>query len=150
LVDSQSMVIGGTSAVAPMWAALAVCLNVALGKRVGFINPALYALGAPSPCFNDITQGNNGTFVARGGWDPCTGLGTPIGVKILQALQGTSAPPSSGGGGSSPTPQAIAQITTTKALTGAYILRRAGQLLSPGIPIKIKGTIPAGTSNVTQ
>ncbi len=84
LVDGQAMVIGGTSAVAPMWAALAVCLNQALGRNVGFINPALYALAGWD---RDITSGNNGTYVARAGWDGCTGLGVPVGEKLLAALK---------------------------------------------------------------
>jgi kumamolisin len=93
IVDGQQMVIGGTSAVAPMWAALAACLNQALGKPVGFLNPAIYAL---SGWDRDITSGNNGTYVARAGWDGCTGQGVPIGDKLLAALKGTApipAPP---------------------------------------------------------
>jgi len=89
VVDGQNMVIGGTSAVAPMWAALAVCLSQALGKNVGFINPQLYSLAGWS---RDIVQGNNGTYAARAGYDCCTGCGVPIGSKLLTALQG-SVPP---------------------------------------------------------
>lgn len=84
LVDGQAMVIGGTSAVAPMWAALAACLNQALSKPVGLLNPALYALAGWD---RDITSGNNGTYVARAGWDGCTGQGVPIGDKLLAALK---------------------------------------------------------------
>lgn len=84
IVDGQQMVIGGTSAVAPMWAALAAVLTQALGKPVGFLNPALYALKGWS---RDITSGNNGTFVARPGWDACTGLGVPVGSALLAALK---------------------------------------------------------------
>jgi len=84
LVDGQSMVIGGTSAVAPLWAGLIARLNATLGKPVGFLNPQLYARAA---AFNDITTGNNGAYNAAKGWDCCTGLGSPSGTKLLTALQ---------------------------------------------------------------
>ena len=70
-------VIGGTSAVAPLWAGLIAVANQQLGTQVGFIQPAIYAAKAAS-AFNDITQGNNGAFSAGPGWDACTGLGSPI------------------------------------------------------------------------
>jgi kumamolisin len=35
---------------------------------------------------NDITQGNNGAFTAASGWDPCTGLGTPDGIKLENVI----------------------------------------------------------------
>jgi kumamolisin len=89
IVDGQAMVIGGTSAVAPMWAALAACLNQALGKPVGFLNPSLYALAGWD---RDITSGNNGTYTARAGYDCCTGQGVPIGDKLLAALKPTAPP----------------------------------------------------------
>jgi kumamolisin len=84
VIDGQNYVIGGTSAVAPMWAALACCLSQALGKNVGFLNPQLYALAGWN---RDIVSGNNGTFVSRPGYDCCTGVGVPIGSKLLAALQ---------------------------------------------------------------
>jgi kumamolisin len=87
-IDGQTTVIGGTSAVAPLWAALIAILNQQLGQKVGFANPALYA---NPQNFNDITQGNNGAYSAGPGWDACTGLGSPIGSSILKALQ-TPAP----------------------------------------------------------
>jgi len=84
LVDGQTGVIGGTSAVAPLWAGLIALANQQNGNTAGFINPTLYANG---PCFNDITSGSNGAFSAGPGWDPCTGLGSPRGAAIIQALQ---------------------------------------------------------------
>jgi kumamolisin len=83
LVDGQQEVVGGTSAVAPLWAALIVLINQMKGSPVGFVNPSLY--GDESD-FNDITQGNNGAYSAGPGWDPCTGLGSPDGEEIAQAL----------------------------------------------------------------
>jgi kumamolisin len=65
--------------------------NAQLGKQVGFINPAIYAAKA-AVGFNDITVGNNGDganfplFPAGPGWDPCTGLGSPIAVKLIPLL----------------------------------------------------------------
>jgi kumamolisin len=84
-VDGQAMVVGGTSAVAPLWAGLIAVLNQNLNRRLGFVNPQLYAINQ-SAGFHDITQGNNGAFSAAAGWDPCTGLGSPNGAGLLAAL----------------------------------------------------------------
>jgi kumamolisin len=77
--------VGGTSAVAPLWAGLIARINQGLGKPAGFINPLLYAAPA-NATFRDITQGNNGDYKAGTGWDACSGLGTPNGQNLLQAL----------------------------------------------------------------
>ena len=86
LVDGQSLVIGGTSAVAPLWSGLIALLNQKLGKPVGFLQPVLYGIPASAGAFHDITQGSNGAFSAGPGWDACTGLGSPSGAKLLAAL----------------------------------------------------------------
>jgi len=84
-VDGQSLVIGGTSAVAPLWAGL-IALNNAQNKTTaGFLQPAIYAAKAKS-AFHDITSGNNGAFSAGPGWDACTGLGSPIGTALIKLL----------------------------------------------------------------
>jgi len=89
-VDGQNTVIGGTSAVAPLWAGLIALINQQLGNPVGFCQPALYQLiGTPS--FHQIVKGNNGAYDAGLNWNACTGLGTPNGAAILKALQGTTA-----------------------------------------------------------
>ena len=85
-VDGKNMVVGGTSAVAPLWAGLIALLNAKLNTRLGFVNPQLYAINQ-SAGFHDITQGNNGAFQARPGWDACTGLGSPDAAGLLDALQ---------------------------------------------------------------
>jgi len=85
-VDGQSDVIGGTSAVAPLWAGLIALLNETLNQPVGFLNPLLYQKAASSGGFRDITSGNNGAYSAKPGWDACTGLGSPIGTAIAAAL----------------------------------------------------------------
>ena len=94
LVDGQSEVVGGTSAVAPLWAALIARLNQQLGKSLGLANAALY--GTAGKGFRDITQGNNGTYQASTGWDACTGWGSPDGAALLTALAGTASDPAPG------------------------------------------------------
>jgi kumamolisin len=84
LVDGKQEVVGGTSAVAPLWAALLALINQQKGAPVGFVNPSLYGDEAD---FHDITQGNNGAYSAGPGWDPCTGLGSPNGEEIAEALE---------------------------------------------------------------
>jgi kumamolisin len=84
LVDGEVQVIGGTSAVAPLWAALIARCNQKLGEPLGDVHAALYQIGERA--FRDITQGNNGTYKAAAGWDPCTGLGSPNGGALLAAL----------------------------------------------------------------
>jgi kumamolisin len=78
-VDGTASVIGGTSAVAPLWAALLARLNQLSGKPAGLVNPKLYQ--APGT-LRDITSGNNGDFAAAAGWDACTGLGSPNGTAL--------------------------------------------------------------------
>jgi kumamolisin len=87
LIGGQQGVVGGTSAVAPLWAALIALLNERIGKRVGWLNPKLYGKLAQGKALRDITVGNNGDYSATVGWDPCTGLGTPNGAAILNLLR---------------------------------------------------------------
>jgi kumamolisin len=87
LVGGEGIVVGGTSAVAPLWAGLIALLNERLGKRVGWLHPKLYAKPALAKALHDITDGNNGSYRAGTGWDPCTGLGTPNGAAILKLLR---------------------------------------------------------------
>ena len=86
VVDGKQTVIGGTSAVAPLWAGLLARINQALGKNVGYVNSLLYSASAENT-FHDITSGSNGDYSAGPGWDPCTGLGTPDGAALLAALR---------------------------------------------------------------
>ncbi|HTT53765.1 MAG TPA: S53 family peptidase [Streptosporangiaceae bacterium] len=90
-VDGQSVVLGGTSAVAPLWAALTVRLAQATGQPFGLLQPLLYAgvtAGAAATGFQDITSGSNGAYAAGPGWDACTGLGSPDGGTLLGVLRG--------------------------------------------------------------
>jgi kumamolisin len=87
IVDGQEGVVGGTSAVAPLWAALIALCNEQLGKNLGWFHPKLYGTVSDHKGFHDITSGNNGTYKATRGWDCCTGLGTPNGQVILDLLK---------------------------------------------------------------
>lgn len=102
-VDGQTSVIGGTSAVAPLWAGLIALANAQNGTSAGFIQPAIYGSGG-SAAFNDITSGTNYTgtpvgFTAGPGWDACTGLGSPIGSKVIALIN-----PSTNGSAKAATP----------------------------------------------
>ena len=97
LADGQAGTVGGTSAVAPLWAGLVACLNQKLGTPVGFLNPLLYTQVAKANALNDITSGSNditgkiGGYSAGPGWDACTGFGSPNGAAIATALAGSNA-----------------------------------------------------------
>jgi kumamolisin len=87
LVDGEQGVIGGTSAVAPLWAGLIALLNQELGKNLGWPHNLLYGTITAHQALRDITSGNNGAYKASTGWDPCTGLGSPNGEAILNVLK---------------------------------------------------------------
>jgi kumamolisin len=93
-VDSQNLVIGGTSAVAPLWAGLTALINEGLKSGVGFLNPLLYQrIKGNTGALRDIVSGNNDTTHLVGGYpagpqyNACTGLGTPNGEAILNAFK---------------------------------------------------------------
>lgn len=87
--DGKLVTSGGTSAVAPLWAALVARFNGLLSARLGFINPLMYQ---HQEQFRDITIGENSLGSAKGysahaGWDACTGLGSPDGTKLLNSIK---------------------------------------------------------------
>jgi kumamolisin len=82
-VNGEDLVIGGTSAVAPLWAGLTALANKINGAGAGDPHGRLYTNPA---AFTDITSGDNGSYHAGPGWDACTGFGSPIGGRIVQAL----------------------------------------------------------------
>jgi kumamolisin len=91
LVDGKQSVYGGTSAVAPLWAALVARLAQSTGQAFGLIQTKLYTgvtAGQAAAGFNDITSGSNGAYSAGPGWDPCTGLGSPSATDLLNRLNG--------------------------------------------------------------
>ena len=85
-VDGIELAMGGTSAIAPVWAALAARINQRLGTPIGFFAPLLYQ-GSNDGRFREITAGGNDRYQARSGWNPCTGLGVPIGTAIENGLR---------------------------------------------------------------
>jgi alpha-tubulin suppressor-like RCC1 family protein len=97
----SSEAVGGTSCAAPLWAGFTALVNQQAAQSgqgtVGFLNPALYAVGKGAnyaTCFHDITTGNNfsssspSQFSAVAGYDLCTGWGTPNGMNLINALAG--------------------------------------------------------------
>lgn len=81
----QTALVGGTSAVAPLWAGIIAGMNARRGKSLGDLHAMLYA--TPDAC-RDVTEGNNRAgrigYDAAKGWDPCTGLGSPDGTTLLR------------------------------------------------------------------
>jgi kumamolisin len=75
-IHGADQVVGGTSAVAPLWAGLIAQINQRTGRRSGFLNPKLYQLG-PS-VFREVAGSAK--------WSPTTGLGTPNGRALLAAF----------------------------------------------------------------
>jgi kumamolisin len=84
--------IGGTSAVAPLYAGLTGLLNAATGQPAGYLNYNLYAFAGPY-VYHDITVGNNGLYHATTGWDACTGFGSINGSAMSTSLWGVALPP---------------------------------------------------------
>jgi uncharacterized repeat protein (TIGR01451 family) len=147
--DGQSGEFGGTSCAAPLWAAFTALVNQqgAINQRspVGFLNPALYALGLGSnynATFHDITVGNNTNktvttkFFAVTGYDLCTGWGTPNGTNMINAL----APP------------ATAPIVTATAALAAESCLPANGVIDPGETVTLNLTLtnlsPVSTTNL--
>ena len=95
---------GGTSASAPIWAALIALADQYAGRHLGFINPAIYQIaGSPRyhQAFHDITTGNNTVkfppttitgYQAAPGWDPVTGWGSPNAQLLIPLLARYASP----------------------------------------------------------
>jgi subtilase family serine protease len=95
---------GGTSAGSPQWAAITAIADQKAGGRLGFLNTALYHIGQTQDRYaaslHDVTSGNNSVteldsnnnpvaitgFNAGPGWDPTTGLGSPIADQLVNYL----------------------------------------------------------------
>ena len=77
---------GGTSAVSPLFSALMLRVNGALGHSAGYLNPFIYKNGNTG-IFHDITSGNINGYAATKGWDAASGWGSPDGQKLLDALR---------------------------------------------------------------
>ncbi|HEX3927727.1 MAG TPA: S53 family peptidase [Gemmatimonadales bacterium] len=87
-VDGTSLVIGGTSAVAPLMAGLIARCKQSVPTAPRNLAARMYAVPA---AFKDITSGSNGAWSAAAGWDACSGLGVPDGVTFLQRVWKTAA-----------------------------------------------------------
>jgi kumamolisin len=87
--DGKSGVVGGTSAVAPLWAGLTALLNEKAAAPLGFFLETLYPAKQGT---REITTGNNRPtgstigYEAGAGWNACTGLGVPIGAALEKLL----------------------------------------------------------------
>lgn len=88
VVGGLDIPMGGTSAAAPLWAGLVVLLNEELKQPVGYLTALLYSSGFAA-ALRAITQSGGGPCTPTPGWNPCTGLGAPIGTALLAALTAT-------------------------------------------------------------
>jgi kumamolisin len=105
-----SLVIGGTSAAAPLWAGLVA----ACGTKKGFITPSLY-LNAQA--FTAVISGDNGYYSAGNhAPNPCCGMGSPLGVTVAALLGSSAAPPvtTTPPPGTTPTPVTTSPPVTTQ------------------------------------
>lgn len=159
--NGQAATIGGTSAAAPLWAGFVALANeqaIAQGKpAVGFLNPAIYAIGK-TPGYptdmHDIVTGTNG-YSAVPGFDLATGWGTPNGQALINDLSSTTPAPSftlsaaassaSVHAGSSTT--AMIQIAMQTGFTGNIGLSVSG--LPAGVTGSFSTVSPAGSSILT-
>jgi kumamolisin len=120
-IDGSATVLGGTSAVAPLWAALFARCQQASGQQPTDLGSRLY--GAESAGFRDVTQGGNGGYNAGPGWDPCTGLGVPIGSALLPAVWGN---------GTAPAKKAVAKkAVAKKAVAKKAVAKKAATKKTP-------------------
>jgi len=84
-VQGAMQVVGGTSAVSPLYAGL----FAAFGPKLGSMPGSFYKYITD---FVDVISGDNGAYKAGPGWDACTGLGTPIGTLLMFSLAGPIGP----------------------------------------------------------
>ncbi len=120
-------VVGGTSAVSPLFSGLLGRINQSLGTNVGFLHPFLYST---TNIYNDITTGNNGAFSAIVGWDKCTGFGSFDGTKLLNALANITPTPDP----IPETPISVVAAFTATPLTGTGSLNCTFTDQSTGTP----------------
>ena len=131
---SGNIVVGGTSAVAPMWAAVAAYLAQNTGKSMGDVAALLYSL--PAGCMRDVVSGNNGTYVAKAGWDACTGQGTPVVSKLLAALQSPAPVPPTP---VPPTPVPPTPVPPTPVPPAPVPTTRTIQVTGTSLTVKVDG-----------
>jgi uncharacterized repeat protein (TIGR03803 family) len=167
--DGSSTMVGGTSCAAPLWAGFTALVNqkamATSGNTVGFINPAVYAIGNGSSYtsdFHDTTTGNNYSpssptqFAAVTGYDLCTGWGTPFGTTMINALAGTLVPVITN---ASPLPSGVVSVSYNQTLTAtngtpSYTYSLSSGSLPAGLSLSSGGVISgtpttSGTANFT-
>ena len=140
LIGGQWHVYGGTSAAAPLWASFAALVNQTRAAQglapAGFLNPAIYGIGANASYgsdFHDVTTGNNLYYPAKTGYDNATGFGSFVGNALLNAL---AAPPGQAG--------------PTAALTGTVTSTGGGPLPSATIRATVNGTVTGTATTVAD
>jgi hypothetical protein len=149
LWNGQWYLMGGTSAAAPTWAALAGLANSSAacgGRTVGFANPALYqaASTAYASYFNDVASGDNSYgglsgFSSGGGYDMVTGLGSPKGGAIAAALCGSNwVPPPPASTATAPTQTSTEQTTTTSPAPVVTLTKPVAQKARVGEPVQVQ------------
>jgi hypothetical protein len=155
--------VGGTSVAAPLWAGFTALANQRAAQLaqppVGFLNPAIYALARGTnytAVFHDITTGNNtnaaspNNFYATPGFDLCTGLGTPAGTNLLNALNvpdplGLLPAPVLAASGMIGGPFTPANWTVTLTNTGGGALNWSLGALPPWLALSaVSGTLGGG------
>ncbi len=160
--NGSAVVVGGTSAAAPLWAGFIALANqqAAANKkpRLGFLNSPLYAIGKGSTYsadLNDVRSGNNGGFSAVSGYDLTTGWGSPAGQHLINDLAGASVQPSFSLSSSA------AALSIPRASTGAATIAVVGKngfggmvsMSASGLPSGVTATFSpsstAGTSLLT-
>jgi subtilase family serine protease len=165
--NGQSQSVGGTSCAAPLWAGFTALLNqqAALAgiPTVGFLNPAIYAIGKGpnyTADFHDITTGNNfwpsspTKFPAVTGYDLCTGWGTPNGTNLINALVVTpdtlGVTPANGFVASGPAGGPFSPASQTYFLTNSGANPLTWSLVSTSAWLNASvsnGTLAAGATN---
>jgi hypothetical protein len=160
--NGQAVVVGGTSAAAPLWSGFIALANqqaAANAKpRIGFLNSLVYGIGKSSNYsadLNDIRSGNNNGFSAVSGYDLATGWGSPAGQHLINDLTGTSGLPSfllsssASALSLSRSSMGTATITVTaeNSFSGSVTLGVSG--LPSGVTAAFSPTATAKTSTVT-
>lgn len=170
--------VGGTSESSPLWSGFILDAVQKAGKRLGAINPTIYATAGSSSYgadFHDVTQGTNGYYKAGPGYDLATGWGSPVGDKLITALTGGTTPPPTNdfsialdpASGTVTPGQSTSTTVTTKVTSGsAENITLSASGLPPGatasfdptsingggtskLTITTTGTTAAGTYNVS-
>ena len=160
--NGQAVVVGGTSAAAPLWSGFIALANqqaAANAKpRIGFLNPLLYSIGEHNNYaadLNDITSGSNGGFAAVTGYDLTSGWGSPAGQHLINDLTGSTGEPSFSLSTSAsalsvtPTSPGTATVTVTVANSFSGSVGLAVSGMPSGVTAAFSPAATTSTSKVT-